>query len=98
MTRVLRIDDGGWVWEIPIAVIARHYATRVSRDDRRTSFEIEYEFIASDRQGLFEAEDWYQSNMRWIDVVGAAKLVRRPAEKSEPGVDAVVTAVDLPTR
>lgn len=98
MNRVLRIDDDGWRWEIPIAVIARHYASRVSRDDRNTSYEVEYEFIASDKHGLYEAADWYQTNMSWIDVAGAAKLIRRPAAKSEPGINAIVTAVDLPPR
>jgi hypothetical protein len=88
--KVIEINDGGFVWHVPLQVVAEaradHYA-----DDPDTTREEEVAHVMGDPgEGL----EWYLNNMDFEDVAEHAKLVRRPAEKTAPGRDAVSRIVD----
>jgi hypothetical protein len=75
MPKFLRIDDGGFVWEVPAEVIAKNRATYYAENDKDTTYKDEFEFTLGDN---FELRDWFFNNMDWEDVAGEAKLVATP--------------------
>jgi hypothetical protein len=79
--KVLRIDDSGFVWEVPAEVIAKNRATYYAENDKDTTYDAEFEFTMGDN---YELRDWFFGNMDWDDVKDAAKLVKTPEPLTAP--------------
>lgn len=81
MAKVLKIDDGGFVWHVPAEVIAKNRATYYAENDKDATYDEEFNFTMGDD---YELRDWFFNNMDWDDVKDAAKLVATPAPRAEP--------------
>lgn len=81
MTKVLRIEDEGFVWEVPAEAIAKNRATYYAENDKDTTYDEEFEFTMGSN---YELRDWFFNNMNWEDVEADAKLVATPAPRKEP--------------
>lgn len=81
MAKILRIEDCGFVWEVPAEAIAKNRATYYAERDKDTTYDDEFNFTMSDD---FELRDWFFNNMDWDDVKGAAKLTATPAPLTAP--------------
>ena len=90
MTKYLEIDDGGFVWRIPLQVIAEKRADYYA-DDPDTTREEEIAFVMDDD---FEGIDWYGNNMDFEDVAEHAKLVRTPETRKYPGPNSELDIVE----
>jgi hypothetical protein len=91
MTKYLEIDDDGFVWRVPLQVIAEKRADYYA-DDPDSTREQEIAFVMDDN---FEGIDWYENNMDFEDIAEHAKLVRRPEEKKKPRQNADVEIVEV---
>jgi hypothetical protein len=92
MSKVLRIDDGGYVWEVPAEVIAKNRATYYAERDKDTTYDEEFNFTMGDD---FELRDWFFNNMDWSDVKDATKLVATPKPKTEPRLNSDFLEADI---
>lgn len=81
MVKVLKIDDGGFVWHVPAEAIAKNRATYYAENDKDTTYEEEFNFTMGDN---YELRDWFFNNMDWDDVKDEAKLVATPAPLTAP--------------
>lgn len=72
---VLRINDSGFVWDVPAEAIAKNRATYYADNDKDTSYDEEFAFTMGSK---FELRDWFFNNMDWDDVKDVAKLVKTP--------------------
>lgn len=79
--KVLRVEQNGWVWEVPAKLIAENRAKYYAEKDRDTTYEEEYEYTINSNEELY---DWYMNNMDWDDVSDEAELVERPEEPQGP--------------
>lgn len=84
--RTIEIWDAGYVWHIPLNVIAEKRADFYA-DDKDTTREEEIEFVMEDD---YEGLDWYLNNMDFEDVAEHAVLVKTPPKKEKPGPGAEV--------
>ena len=88
--KVIEIMEDGFIWHIPLQVIAearaRHYA-----NDKDTTFKEEVEYVMDDD---FEGIDWYLNNMDFEDVAEHARLVQTPQPKKVPGPDAACHIIE----
>ena len=82
MTKFLAVDDGGYVWHIPLEVIAKNRADFYA-DDPDSSFDEEMAYVMEDD---YEGPDWFVNNMNWSDVSAVAVLVKPPGQKTEPDI------------
>lgn len=81
MSKVLRIEDEGFVWHVPAEAIAKNRATYYAKSDKDTAYEDEFKFTMSDN---YELRDWFFNNMDWEDVEKDAHLVRSPETPTRP--------------
>ncbi len=82
MEKMIQVEDNGYVWRVPLKVVARNRAAYYEqRDGDPASFKAEYDFVMGDE---FEGLDWFQNNMNWEDVSDHAVLVMRPDEQAGP--------------
>ena len=88
MARYIEISDNGYVWHIPIGVIADNRAKYYA--DKGDDYQEEYEYTASDS---YEAIDWMQNNMDWCDYSDVAELIKSPS-KTEPSSEAEYRIVE----
>lgn len=77
--RVLRIEDRGYVWHVPLETIAENYAKHYQ--DRGEDYQESYDYIMEDRH---EGSEWYHNNMDFDDVASEAKLVATPIPLKAP--------------
>ena len=82
--KFLKIDDGGFVWHIPLEKIADNRAKYYAERDSDTTYEEEFSYAMEDRH---IAIDWFLSNMDYDDVEEFSVLVAKPAEKKAPFVN-----------
>lgn len=88
----LEVKDQGFVWHVPLMVIAENRADHYADDpDTTRAEEIEYAMAGNGE----EACDWYLNNMNFKDVAKFAVLVEVPERKTKPGRDATVDVVSL---
>ena len=83
--KVIRIEDAGFVWHVPLHVVAKHRADYYAANDKDTTHESEMEFVMSDD---FEGIDWYQNNMDWENVERHAILIASPPTPRQPSYEA----------
>lgn len=83
MTKVIRIEDGGFVWHVPLMAIAENRADHYAEDPDTTRQE-EIDYVMGDD---FEGLDWFLNNMDFCDVANVATLVETPKHKEEPDTD-----------
>jgi hypothetical protein len=81
MTKVLRINDSGFVWEVPAEAIAKNRASYYAENDKDTTYDEEFNFTMGDN---YELRDWFFNNMDWDDVESVAKLVASPTPRAKP--------------
>jgi hypothetical protein len=81
MTKVLKITDSGFIWEVPGEAIAKNRATYYAARDKDTTYDDEFGFTM---ENDYELRDWFLNNMDWSDVASEAKLVRTPEAMAEP--------------
>lgn len=80
-TKYLEIEDSGYVWRVPLLVIAEERARYYAKRDPDTSFEEEVDYVMEDG---FEGIDWYQNNMNFEDVAEHATLYTTPQPLKAP--------------
>lgn len=76
--KVILIEDSGFVWRVPLAVIAENRAKYYAKRDADTTYEAEFEFVMEDDS---EGLDWFLNNMDFEDVEEHAKLIVEPSLK-----------------
>ena len=81
MAKIIRVEDSGHVWHVPLEAVAKNRAEYYAKRDPNTTFESEYEYVMEDDH---EGVDWFQNNMDFKDVAGEAKLVATPKPLKEP--------------
>lgn len=82
--KVIRIDDTGYIWEVPLETIAKHRADYYAERDQDTTFQAEYDYVMEDpHEGL----DWFLNNMDFKDVEKDAKFVRAPEPLKKPRIN-----------
>lgn len=91
--KVIQISDGGFVWHLPLSVVAHRRAEYYAAHDPDTTYEDEFAYIMDDD---YEGIDWYLNNMDFCDVAAEAVLVRSPVLPPEPGPDAECRMVTAP--
>jgi hypothetical protein len=80
MMKVIQITDHGYVWHIPLQVIAENRAEFYG-DDHDTSRAEEIDYVMNDdHEGL----DWFLNNMDFENVANEARLIHSPEPKIEP--------------
>jgi len=79
MSKVIEIKQRGYVWHVPIEVIANDRAKWYAKDDEE--YKEEYEFTLKD---TYAASDWFFNNMNWEDVEDKATLVHIPDPFTKP--------------
>ena len=83
--KVLRINDSGFVWDVPAEAIAKNRATYYAEGDKDTTYDEEFSFTMGDD---YELRDWFFNNMDWDDVADVAKLIATPAPLKAPRLNA----------
>lgn len=91
MAKYIRISDDGFVWRVPVDIIASHRATYYADKDEDTTYQEEFEYVVDND---YEAIDWMQNNMDWEDYRDGAELIES-AVKSEPSPDAEYEIVEV---
>lgn len=81
MTKFIEVEDSGFVWEIPLEVIAADRAKYYAERDKDTTYQDEFYYVMDDE---CEGIDWFENNMNWEDVAKEAKLVVTPGPLAEP--------------
>ena len=90
MAKVIRIEENGYVWHIPLMFVAESRADYYANDpDSNRDEEIEY-VMGDDFEGI----DWFKNNMNFSDAGSVAKLVQSPERPVEPSMDAECDIVD----
>ncbi len=84
MPKFLRVEDSGFVWEVPAEAIAKNRATYYAERDKDTTYDDEFKYAMGDD---YELRDWFLNNMDWKDVKNVAKFVASPAALAEPSMD-----------
>lgn len=87
--KFLRIEDSGFVWDVPAEVIAKNRATYYAERDKDTSYDEEFKYTMSSN---YELRDWFFGNMDWDDVSEAATLVGTPLALTAPRLNSGATA------
>jgi uridine kinase len=82
--KILRIYDSGFVWHVPLSVIAEDRAKYYAKRDRDTTYLDEYNYCMEDHH---EALDWFLNNMDFEDVASDATLVATPKPLSAPRIN-----------
>lgn len=95
MVKVLRIDDSGFVWDVPAAKIAHNRASYYEEYDKDTTFDEEFAFTMADD---YEIHDWFFNNMDWEDVAESATLIKQPQPLKAPrlNTEVLATVIDIP--
>jgi hypothetical protein len=88
MSKFIEINDSGYVWVVPLEVIADNRATYYAED----GYNEEFNFTMNDG---YEALDWFLNNMNFSDVSGEAKLVKVPPQKLEPDMYSGTTTTSI---
>jgi hypothetical protein len=101
--KVIKITDSGYVWHIPVEVIADNCARylrdieakreQLSDEDAALVYKEEFDFVMKDSDS-YEAIDWFVNNMNFSDVATSAVLVSTPKPLTEPGPRAEVSLVE----
>jgi hypothetical protein len=81
MAKVIRINDAGFIWDVPLEHIARHRATHYAARDKDTTFQEEFDYVMSDE---YEGLDWFQNNMNFEDIEKDAKFIQAPEPLTKP--------------
>lgn len=88
MTKVLRIEEGGYVWVIPAEKIAENRADYYAdlESQRGTGaydlvYQEEFEETMADDE---ELREWYLSNMDYSDVQEFSRLIFSPVPPKHP--------------
>lgn len=84
MARYIMISDRGFVWHVPIEVIADNRAKYYAEKDKDTTYQDEFDYLVEDD---YEAIDWMLNNMNWKDYKDHTILVAS-AVKTEPSDEA----------
>lgn len=82
--KYIEVSDRGFVWRVPLGVIADSYASYYVGEDADSKYEDEYQFIMED---AYQGIDWFVNNMNWEDVEHCAMKVAFPAPLERPGPD-----------
>lgn len=96
MSKVISIESRGYIWHIPLEMIADNRAKYYAERDQDTTYQDEFDYVMED---AFEGLDWFRNNMDFADVAEKARLVERPAPLTEPDpqdYDADIVEVDGP--
>lgn len=80
-TKVIEVEDTGFVWAVPLSAIADHRAKYYAERDEDTTYQEEFDFVMEDD---FEGIDWFANNMDWSDVADKATLIKSPDPLAEP--------------
>ncbi len=75
MERLIRVEDTGFAWVVPLSVVADHRAKYYAERDKDTTYQEEFDFVIGDD---FEGLDWFANNMDWDDVAEHARLIESP--------------------
>lgn len=86
MIKTLVIEDRGYVWHVPLDLVARHRADHYRED----GWDQEFEYAMSNPD---ECVDWFGNNMDWEDVMDMAYLAQTPDRISRPGPDATLSVI-----
>jgi hypothetical protein len=99
--KVIEITDSGYVWHIPVEVVADNRAKyyrdieakreQLSDEDATLVYKEEFDFVMKDS---YEAIDWFVNNMNFSDVATSAVLVSIPKALTKPGPHAEVSLVE----
>lgn len=95
MPKVLRINDSGYVWEVPAEVIAKNRAMFYADRDKDTTYDAEFEFAMGDD---YELKDWFLGNMDWEDVEKEAQFVASPGALARPRMNGDDTETRVVTK
>lgn len=94
MSKVIEINDGGYVWHVPLMAIAKNradfYADRGEQDN-----EGEIRFVMEDS---YEGIDWFLNNMDFSDIASQTTFIKGPPPKIEPdmfGENTTTTIVEV---
>lgn len=79
--KVIEIEDSGFVWNIPLRVIADARAKYYAARDSDTTYQDEFNYVMEDD---YEGLDWFQNNMNFEDVESEAVLVTKPQPLKRP--------------
>lgn len=90
--KVIDINDSGYVWQIPLSVIADLRAKHYAAVDPDTTYQEEFDYVMEDS---YEGIDWFKNNMDFDDVKEHAKLVATPEPLKEPRVNSENCSVKL---
>lgn len=82
--KVIRIDDSGYIWDVPLEVIAKHRADYYAKLDKNTSFQEEFDYVMDDD---YEGLDWFLNNMDFEDVEKDAIFVQAPEPLKKPRIN-----------
>lgn len=91
MTKVIRIEENGYVWHVPLMFVAENRADYYAKDPDTTREE-EIEYVMGDD---FEGIDWFKNNMNFSDAASVANLVQSPEGPVEPSMDAECGIVEV---
>jgi hypothetical protein len=81
MTKVIRLIEDGFVWELPAHIVADARAKYYEKTVPSTSYQEEYDFTMGNN---YELTDWLHNNMNWEDVAEHARLVVTPTRNDGP--------------
>lgn len=84
MSKVLEINDAGYIWHVPLETIADNRAKYYAERDDDTTYDEEFSFVMEDG---WEGIDWFLNNMDFADIADKAKLVKEPEPLKEPRIN-----------
>lgn len=72
--KLIEITDNGYVWHVPLHIVADNRARYYASKEGEGNYQDEYDYVVDDN---YEAIDWFQGNMDWSDVSDKAILVKQ---------------------
>lgn len=91
--KVLEISDvDGYIWHLPVSVVADDRATYYAKHDPDTTYREEFDYLMEDD---YEVKDWYLNNMNAFEIEPKFKLISQPAKPSYPNTDATIKIKSL---
>lgn len=75
--KIVRIEQDGYVWHVPVKIIAENRAEFYA-DDTDSDYDTELEYAMNEPS---EVIDWLMNNMNWEDIRAYATLVAIPKPK-----------------
>lgn len=73
--KVIRVQDGDFVWEFDASLIANHRAIYYYDEDGTSSYKEKYDYTINNN---YELIDWFINNMSWSQVSKFARIIEQP--------------------